>query len=51
MGSFLFEKTEKFITNMFIYNDAPLPWSLGFQDGSTPGFEGISTLHNTIFFL
>lgn len=30
--------------------DAPEPWQLGFQDGASPTFEGITELHNTIFF-
>ena len=30
--------------------DSPYPWQLGFQDGSTPNFEGIIELHDTIFF-
>jgi hypothetical protein len=33
-----------------IYNDAPEPWQLGFQDGASPGFTGIVELHNEIFF-
>jgi group I intron endonuclease len=33
-----------------IYNDAPQPWQIGFQDSATPGFTGIIELHNTIFF-
>ena len=33
-----------------IYNDAPEPWQLGFQDGAAPGFTGIVELHNEIFF-
>nr|GEV56736.1 cytochrome c oxidase subunit 2, mitochondrial [Tanacetum cinerariifolium] len=30
--------------------DAPEPWLLGFQDGASPTFEGITELHDTIFF-
>jgi cytochrome c oxidase subunit 2 len=30
--------------------DAPEPWLLGFQDGASPSFEGITELHDTIFF-
>lgn len=30
--------------------DAPEPWQIGFQDGGTPTFEGITELHNSIFF-
>lgn len=33
-----------------IYNDAPQPWQIGFQDSACPGFTGIVELHNTIFF-
>jgi cytochrome c oxidase subunit 2 len=30
--------------------DSSYPWQMGFQDGSTPNFEGIVELHDTIFF-
>lgn len=33
-----------------IYNDAPEPWQLGFQDGGSPTHEGITELHDSIFF-
>jgi cytochrome c oxidase subunit 2 len=33
-----------------IFNDAPTPWALGFQDGASQTFEGIVELHNEIFF-
>ncbi|PRD25173.1 UNVERIFIED_CONTAM: Cytochrome c oxidase subunit 2 [Trichonephila clavipes] len=33
-----------------IYNDAPEPWQFGFQDGASPTQEGITELHDTIFF-
>lgn len=33
-----------------IHNDAAYPWQFGFQDGSTPSFEGIVELHDSIFF-
>jgi cytochrome c oxidase subunit 2 len=33
-----------------IYNDAPEPWQIGFQDTAAPGFTGIIDLHNNIFF-
>jgi hypothetical protein len=33
-----------------IYNDAPEPWQIGFQDGASPGFEGITELHDSILF-
>ena len=38
--------------NLFntIFNDAPQPWQIGFQDSAAPGFTGIVELHNTIFF-
>jgi cytochrome c oxidase subunit 2 len=33
-----------------IFNDAPEPWQLGFQDSAAPGYTGLVTLHNTIGF-
>lgn len=33
-----------------IFNDAPQPWQIGFQDSAAPGLSGIVELHNTIFF-
>lgn len=33
-----------------IFNDAPEPWQFGFQDGASPSHEGITELHDTIFF-
>ena len=33
-----------------IFNDAPEPWQIGFQDSAAPNFTGIVELHNTIFF-
>ena len=33
-----------------IFNDAPEPWQIGFQDGAAPTFEGITELHDSIFF-
>jgi len=33
-----------------IFNDAPQPWQLGFQDGASPTQEGITELHDSIFF-
>jgi hypothetical protein len=37
--------------NIFtIFNDAPQPFQIGFQDSAAPGFTGIVELHNTIFF-
>lgn len=33
-------------SNNILQLDAPLPWQIGFQDGASPGFEGIVTLHD-----
>ena len=33
-----------------IFNDAPQPWQLGFQDSAAPSYTGIVTLHNTVGF-
>jgi len=33
-----------------IFNDAPEPYQISFQDGATPGFQGIVDLHDSIFF-
>ncbi len=33
-----------------IFNDAPQPWDIGFQDSADSGFTGIIDLHNTLFF-
>ena len=33
-----------------VYNDAPEPWKLSFQDGASPTVEGITELHDTIVF-
>jgi cytochrome c oxidase subunit 2 len=39
------------LTNLItIFNDAPQPWQIGFQDSAAPAFTGIVELHNTIFF-
>lgn len=39
------------INDLFIlFNDAPEPWQIGFQDSATPVMEGILELHNSIFF-
>jgi len=39
------------MTKFFLmFNDAPQPWQLGFQDSAAPGFTGLVTLHNTIGF-
>ena len=37
-------------SNNILLLDAPLPWQIGFQDGASPGFEGIVTLHDSIMF-
>lgn len=34
----------------FIQNDAPSPWRIYFQDGASPVFEGITELHDQVFF-
>ena len=39
-----------FFNKLNIFNDAPQPWQIGFQDSAAPGFTGIVELHNTIFF-
>lgn len=39
-----------FSANTAIFNDAPQPWQLGFQDGASPTQEGITELHDSIFF-
>ena len=36
--------------NNIIFNDAPEPWTLSFQDGVSPGYYGIVDLHDNIFF-
>ena len=33
-----------------VFNDAPEPWQISFQDSAAPGFSGIVELHNTLFF-
>lgn len=43
------------VTNVYLLNsslllDAPSPWQIGFQDGASPGFEGIVILHDSIMF-
>lgn len=39
------------ISTLFVVNlDAPTPWQLGFQDGASPGFEGIVFLHDSVMF-
>ena len=41
---------QSYFYSTLIFNDAPLPWQLGFQDSAAPGFTGLVTLHNTIGF-
>lgn len=38
------------ITQVIIKNDTPEPWTIGFQDGVSPGYTGIIELHDNIFF-
>jgi hypothetical protein len=38
-------------SNNILQLDAPTPWQIGFQDGASPGFEGIITLHDSFFFV
>lgn len=37
-------------TQAIIKNDSPEPWTIGFQDGVSPGYTGIVELHDNIFF-
>jgi len=46
----LLKMLTKFSIFNTIYNDAPQPWQLGFQDSASPSFTGIVELHNSIFF-
>jgi cytochrome c oxidase subunit 2 len=39
-----------FSTYLQLLCDAPEPWLIGFQDGASPTFEGITELHDAIFF-
>ena len=39
-----------FFNKLNIFNDAPQPCQIGFQDSAAPGSTGIVVLHNTIFF-
>lgn len=38
------------INTLTVFNDAPEPYQVGFQDGASPGFQGIVDLHDSIFF-
>ena len=44
--NFIFENILKYS----ILNDAPYPGQIGFQDPASPGFTGISDLHDNVFF-
>lgn len=50
--NFLFKSS--IITNNNNFNslslDAATPWQIGFQDGASPGFEGIVALHDAVMF-
>ena len=39
-----------FFQSFIIQNDVPEPWTLSFQDGVSPGYNGIVDLHDNIFF-
>jgi len=45
----MFNDLSKFLLNP-IFNDAPEPYQLNFQDGATPGFQGIVDLHDSVLF-
>jgi cytochrome c oxidase subunit 2 len=47
--NFLFKPSSIF-TNNSLFLDAPEPWQIGFQDGASPGFEGIVALHDAVMF-
>lgn len=47
--NFLF-KPSSILTNNSILLDAAEPWQIGFQDGASPGFEGIVALHDAVMF-
>lgn len=38
------------MSSLVLYCDAAEPWQIGFQDGASPAFEGITELHDAIFF-
>ena len=37
-------------TLSMLHCDTPEPWQIGFQDGASPAFEGMTELHDAIFF-
>jgi cytochrome c oxidase subunit 2 len=39
-----------YFSSILFKNDAPYPWQIGFQDPASPGFEGITVLHDNICF-
>ena len=47
--NFLFKPSSILINNS-LFLDAPMPWQIGFQDGASPGFEGIVALHDAVMF-
>lgn len=47
--NFLF-KPSSILTNNSILLDTAEPWQIGFQDGASPGFEGIVALHDAVMF-
>jgi cytochrome c oxidase subunit 2 len=47
--NFLFNPSS-ILTNNSLFLDAPMPWQIGFQDGASPGFEGIVALHDAVMF-
>ncbi len=38
------------LNNKILNADAPTPWELGFQDGASPGYDGIVALHDSVMF-
>ena len=40
----------KYLLNMFINFDAPMPWGIYFQDSATPQMEGLVELHDNIMY-
>lgn len=45
--SYYFSSAANLVT---VYTDSPEPWQLGFQDSASPTHEGITELHDSIFF-
>ena len=42
----MFNTLFQLFTTSIVFNDIPEPLQIGFQDGASPGFEGIVTLHD-----